>query len=238
MGMAVRIFAATTRVLRRDPGVARRDPRVLGRDPRGLACAVVCCVFVAGCGGGAEQRAVTAPTASVPTRTAPSPTQTAPAPPAGARGDDAIRKRLHLPARVPLRASSTPAPAADLKVVRAWFGRLAAGDPEGAARLFATPARFQNVDAIIRVRDYADAIAVTATLPCGAALRKTTGANGYVVYDAVLTERPGGSCGTGAGGRVRGAIRVEHGRITEWYRLPDTDPGHAAQAPEATGPVV
>jgi hypothetical protein len=40
----------------------------------------------------------------------------------------------------------------------------------------------------------------------------------------VLTQRPGGDCGTGTGHTARGAIRVAHGQIVEWYRLPD-DPG-------------
>jgi hypothetical protein len=46
----------------------------------------------------------------------------------------------------------------------------------------------------------------------------------------VLTQRPGGNCGTGAGKTARGAVRVAHGRIVEWYRLPD-DPGQ--QQPDA-----
>lgn len=134
--------------------------------------------------------------------------------------DAQVRDALHLPARVPLRPRGA-APAAEVRVVRAWLDELSRGQVARAARRFALPARFQNLASIALIRTRTQAEAITASLPCGAHLTRTGAAGGYVVYEARLTNRPGGACGVGVGDVVRGAIRVRDGRITEWYRLPD-----------------
>jgi hypothetical protein len=76
------------------------------------------------------------------------------------------------------------------------------------------------------------------SLSCGAVATEMGGAGVYTIVTFRLTERKGGNCGTGVGGKARGAIRVERRHIKEWYRLPD-EPGGAQQAPPAaSGPVV
>jgi hypothetical protein len=203
---------------------------------RALPLAALAALLVAGCGGGHPTTGASATTAS--TATTPTSPATTPATVPGKASDATVRKALHLPARVPLRATG-PAPAAQVRVVTAWFDRLRGGDSKGAAALFAVPSVFQNIDAIAKLRSHAEAEIVMATLPCGAKVLTTHGANGYVVYGAILTNRKGGDCGTGAGGHVRGAIRVVDGHITEWYRLPDKDGGGASPQPSvAGGPVV
>lgn len=163
--------------------------------------------ILAGCGGGATHLS---PSAHRPAaKRAPTDTQ--------------IRHGLLLPDRVPVRATG-PAPAAQVAVVRGWLDDLRAGNVAAAARRFAVPSRFQNFNDIVFIRSARQARAVTASLPCGAKLTSAGAANGYVVYDARLTDRPGGGCGSGTGAVVRGAVLVRHGRMVEWYRLPDVVP--------------
>jgi hypothetical protein len=162
---------------------------------------------------------------------------TARRPPASRITDARIRSDLELPLRVPLRAGG-PAPAQDVRVVRAWLDRLRHGDVTGAAELFAVPSRFQNISSIQIIHSRLDAERINASLPCGARLVSAGGAGGFVVYRAELTERPGGTCGSGAGDPVRGAIRVRAGHIVEWYRLPDRDIGEPGTLPAVTAPQV
>ena len=58
-------------------------------------------------------------------------------------------------------------------------------------------------------------------MPCGAKIKQANGPKPFVVLVFTLTQRRGGECGTGVGQTARGAIRVAHGQIVEWYRLPD-----------------
>ena len=176
-------------------------------------------VLLAGCGGGAAA-----------TKTV---TQTTPraAPPAvpNRRGptDDEVRRALHLPDRVPLRAQHA-ATAEQVRVVRGWLDALRAGDVRAAARYFSLPARFQNFSNLAIMKTPRDAVAVNASLPCGAKFLRAGAAQGFVVYEARLTNRPGGACGAGVGNVVRGAILVRGGKMIEWYRLPDQTPSSAA----------
>lgn len=174
-----------------------------------------------GCGG-SEQRAAPATTHSAP----PAARQaTTPAPPPS---DAEVRARLRLPSRVPLRATHA-APAAQARVVRAWLDDLRAGHVRQAARLFSLPARFQNLTTLAIIATPAEALAITRSLPCGARMTRAGAARGFVVYEARLTERPGGACGSGVGSIVRGAVLVRDGRMIEWYRLPDRSPPPATQ---------
>ena len=166
--------------------------------------------FAAGCGGGGEE---------------PVPRSGAEAPPAARqegrdRSDARVREELGLPDRVPLRATGAAAFAHE-DVVRRWMDELRRGEVERAAERFALPARFANLGPTTLIRTRGDALSITRSLPCGAEVKRVGGAAGYVVYEAELTERPGGDCGPGVGGRVVGAILVRDGRIAEWWRLPD-----------------
>ena len=154
-----------------------------------------------------------------------------------APNDTAVRRALHLPDRVPLRATGS-APASQVRVVRGWLDELRRGQVARAARSFAVPSRFQNFGTVALIRSATEALVVTASLPCGARMTTVGGAAGFVVYEARLTDRPGGACGAGVGAVVRGAVLVRHGRMVEWYRLPDrSQPGRGAPA-IPTGPAV
>jgi hypothetical protein len=167
------------------------------------AVPLIACALLAGCGGGGDRAAVTAPT-------------TAPVSPS----DAAVREALRLPERVPLRAAGE-APEDDVTVVRSWLEELSAGEVARAASRFGLPARFQNLGSVALIRTREQAVAVTDSLPCGALMTESGAANGFVVYEARLTDRPGGGCGQGVGGIVRGAVLVRDGHMIEWYRLPD-----------------
>jgi hypothetical protein len=190
-----------------------------------LAAASIACILLAGCGGGEQQRRATAAstTATATTATAPS--------------DADVRQALRLPDRVPLRATGE-ATAADVDVVRSWFEDLSAGEVPRAASRFGLPARFQNFDLVVVMKTPAEALLVTDSLPCGAKMTKAGGADGFVVYEARLVDRPGGGCGDGVGGVVRGAILVRDGHMTEWYRLPDRSRPRSGEAVIPDGPIV
>jgi hypothetical protein len=159
----------------------------------------------------------------------------APTTPQTAPSDDQVRGALRLPSRVPLRADGE-APPENVAVVRGWLDELSRGEVRRAARRFGLPARFQNFSSVALIRRPAQALAVTDSLPCGGHMTVAGGANGFVVYEARLTDRPGGACGTGIGSVVRGAVLVRDGHMIEWYRLPDRSSAPGADVP--AGPVV
>ncbi|MFL5844991.1 MAG: hypothetical protein ACJ762_09885 [Solirubrobacteraceae bacterium] len=175
------------------------------------------CVVLAGCGGGDDDAAV----------------RSTPALPQSSAADDRVREALHLPGRVPLRAVGD-APEEDVAVVRGWLDELSRGEVQKAARRFGLPARFQNIASVALIKTPEQALAVTDSLPCGARMTEAGGAAGFVIYEARLTDRPGGDCGQGVGGVVRGAVLVRDGHMIEWYRLPDVRHGQGTDA----GPVV
>ena len=130
---------------------------------------------------------------------------------------------LRLPAHVPRRASG-PADPASVRVIARWLKVLRRGDELGAARYWATGAKFQNATPVLTIDTPIEKVAIQKSLTCGARIKQAGGPKPFVVLVFVLTERPGGDCGDGVGHTARGAIRVAHGQIVEWYRLPD-DPG-------------
>jgi hypothetical protein len=145
------------------------------------------------------------------------------------------RSDLALPPNVPDRPTG-PAQEESRRVINAWLRALRRGDVTRAAHYFALPSKFQNVTPVLTVNSERERIAINLSLPCGAKAVDMGGAGPYTIVTFRLTRRPGGDCGTGVGGTARGAIRVEHGKITEWYRLPD-QPGGQQQAPPApSGP--
>jgi hypothetical protein len=147
------------------------------------------------------------------------------------------RSELDLPAGIPDRATG-PARAEARRVINAWLRALRHGNVKRAAHYFALPSKFQNVTPVLTVNSELERIAINVALPCGAKAVTMGGAGAYTIVTFKLTKRPGGDCGNGVGGTARGAIRVERGKITEWYRLPDR-PGGRPQAPPAPdGPAV
>jgi hypothetical protein len=144
---------------------------------------------------------------------------------------------LALPPGVP-DASTGPAATAARHVINHWLKALRSGNVKRAAHYFALPSKFQNATPVLTVNSEEERIAVTVSLSCGAVATEMGGAGAYTIVTFRLTKRPGGDCGTGVGGRARGAIRVERQHIKEWYRLPD-EPGGAQQSPPApSGPTV
>jgi hypothetical protein len=130
---------------------------------------------------------------------------------------------LFLPAHVPRQARGAADPAA-VKVIARWLRALRSGDEAKAASFWATGAKFQNATPVLTIDTPIEKLAIQKSLTCGAKIRHAAGPRPFVVLVFVLTQRPGGDCGTGTGHTARGAIRVAHGQIVEWYRLPD-DPG-------------
>ena len=145
-------------------------------------------------------------------------TTTRTAPPAAAPSDP--NADLRIPAHVPRRAVGDADPRS-VKVIAQWLRTLQRGDENGAARYWATGAKFQNATPVLTIDTPIEKLAIQKSLPCGAKIKKAGGPKPFVVLVFTLTQRTGGDCGSGAGGTARGAIRVAHGRIVEWYRLPD-----------------
>jgi len=144
---------------------------------------------------------------------------------------------LALPRGVP-DESTGPAAVSARRVITDWLKALRRGDVKRAAHYFALPSKFQNATPVLTVNNEQERLAVNLSLSCGAVATEMGGAGVYTIVTFRLTERKGGNCGTGVGGKARGAIRVERRHIKEWYRLPD-DPGGAQQAPPApSGPSV
>jgi hypothetical protein len=144
---------------------------------------------------------------------------------------------LALPSGVPDRATGPPA-VASRRVINDWLKALRHGQIKTAAHYFALPSKFQNATPVLTVHNEQERIAVNVSLSCGAVATEMGAAGVYTIVTFRLTERKGGNCGTGVGGKARGAIRVERRHIKEWYRLPD-EPGGAQQAPSApSGPSV
>ena len=144
---------------------------------------------------------------------------------------------LALPPGVPDQ-STGPAAIVARHVINDWLRALRRGDVKRAAHYFALPSKFQNATPVLTVHNEQERIAVNVSLSCGAVATEMGGAGVYTIVTFRLTERKGGNCGSGVGGKARGAIRVERQHIKEWYRLPD-EPGGAQQAPPApSGPSV
>ena len=144
---------------------------------------------------------------------------------------------LALPPGVP-DESTGPAAVSARRVITDWLKALRRGDVKRAAHYFALPSKFQNATPVLTVNNEQERLAVNLSLSCGSVATEMGGAGVYTIVTFRLTQRKGGNCGTGVGGKARGAIRVERRHIKEWYRLPD-DPGGAQQAPPApSGPSV
>lgn len=186
---------------------------------------------LAGCGDQATPR----PQASTPAATqrpAPTPPPTRTPKPTDPGQQKLLR--LLVPKGVPTSAKGQPADPGDLAVVKRWLAALTNGDIPAAADTFADGAVVQNFQALQRLRNRGERIAFNAGFPCGAELSTASSVRGYLVVTYRLTDRKDSGC-DGPGGSASGSIKVEHGRMTEWYRLPDVP----SAGPDANpGPVV
>jgi len=145
------------------------------------------------------------------------------------------RSDLALPPNVPDRPTG-PAASESRRVINAWLRALRGGNVKRAAHFFALPSKFQNATPVLTISSERERIAVNLSLPCGAKAIDMGGAGVYTIVTFKLTKRRGGDCGSGVGGKARGAIRVERGKIKEWYRLPDKPGGPQQAPPVSSGP--
>ncbi len=108
-------------------------------------------------------------------------------------------------------------------VVRGWADDLRRGDVDAASARFAVPAVVSNNSPEVRLSSRQDVRGFNASLPCGGRVTKLTEHHGVLLATIVLTDRPGGDCGSGVGGVVQTAFEVRRGLIVRWLRLPDAD---------------
>jgi hypothetical protein len=188
---------------------------------------------LAGCGDKAVPERADAP-ASTTERAAPAPAPSTPTtPPSTPTPQPDPRDLLDLlvPEGVPT-APGGPADEADLAVVERWLTALTKGDIAAAADTFADGTLVQNLRPPMRLADRADRLAFNRQFPCGAEIVDASSVKGYLVVTYRLTDRVDSPC-DGPGGRAAGTIKVEGGKMTEWYRLPDP-----AEQGEPAGPEV
>lgn len=112
----------------------------------------------------------------------------------------------------------------DLKVIEDWSQTLSEGDVEGAAGYFATPSTAENGPVRIEIETLEDAVAFNRTLPCGAEVISAKTVGEFTSATFRLSERPGGGCGSGAGGTASTSFVIEDGKIVEWRRIGDFGP--------------
>jgi hypothetical protein len=122
-----------------------------------------------------------------------------------------------------------------VRVIQEWVDELRAGNVEAASDRFAIPAVVANGTLPVRLTNREQVIAFNESLPCGARLTRAEAHGRFVFATFTLTERPGpGECRAGVGQTARTAFVIHDGRITEWRRLPDENPG----APTGTAPII
>lgn len=119
-------------------------------------------------------------------------------------------------------------------IIAEWAHALNAGDLDQAASYFALPAIVENGTPPVRLTSRAQAREFNALLPCGARLLATSRHGAYTYAKFRLTNRVGGSCGTGAGALAATAFLIRNGKIAEWRRLPN--PGSGRQPPGTPAP--
>jgi len=131
-------------------------------------------------------------------------------------------------------------PRTDEQIIRAWVDQLRAGRVDGASRYFATPATVANGTPPMRLRDVPEVRAFNGSLPCGAQLVRTVKRRRYTIGVFVLTDRPGGDCGSGVGHQAATAFLIRDGKIVEWLRVDvpprQREPDRRAPAPEPGAP--
>jgi hypothetical protein len=125
-------------------------------------------------------------------------------------------------------------------VIEAWSAAMRAGDGRKAADYFTVPAIVQNGGPPLTLSTRPEIVFFNVTLPCGGRVVRTSQRGAYTDVIFVLTDRPGGSCGSGTGHEVATAFLVRDGKIAEWRRLPDPPragtPQRTPSPPTVTGP--
>lgn len=123
----------------------------------------------------------------------------------------------------------------DIQVIEDWADTLSTGDEEGASAYFAVPSVVANGTPPITLKSHDAVVAFNQSLPCGAKLVKAEPDGDLIDATFRLKDRPGGSCGPGAGGLAGTAFEIKDGKITQWRRL-DNLGAPADQKP--SGPIV
>ena len=115
----------------------------------------------------------------------------------------------------------------DVKVISGWIEALSKGDTEAAAGYFAIPSTVENVTVLTKLKTAKDAIAFNESLPCGGKLVSAETTGDFTTATFELTDRPGGDCGSGVGGKASTSFVIEDGEITDWRRVagPGDKPG-------------
>lgn len=129
---------------------------------------------------------------------------------------------------------STDAGDGDRAVIESWARALSDGDVEGAAGYFAIPSTAVNGGLRIEIRSREDAVTFNESLLCGAEVVAARTDGGVTTATFELSDRPGGDCGSGAGGEAATAFRIKDGEIVEWQRV--AVPGGDDAAPPAADP--
>ena len=177
-------------------------------------------LLVAACGGQDEDRfslrtpgANTGTAAVVPAAPSPTPTATPKATP----------KPKPKPKAAAVKGE-------EKRIIRGWSSALRHGHVAAASRYFSLPSVVQNGDQGGALATRSDVEQFNKTLPCGAKLVKTVrGLRAHwVIGTFVLTDRPGGQCGTGTGDRAYVAFMISQHHITEWIRVEAADANPSA----------
>jgi hypothetical protein len=127
-----------------------------------------------------------------------------------------------------------PVTSEEKRVIRGWSEELRHGHVTAASRYFTIPSVVSNIAGGADKLSSRDAVKqFNATLPCGAKLVKTRrSVKRFVVGTFMLTERPGGACGTGTGKLAEVAFLIRHHHINQWVRV--ADPSQATATPTPT----
>ncbi len=156
-------------------------------------------------------------------------------------GDPVAKFPLTNPTPTPTASPSpTPAPqggpvtSEEKRIIRGWSDELRHGHVTAASRYFDVPSVVSNGGGADKLASKADVMEFNSTLTCGAKLVKTRrSVHHFVIGTFELTERPGGTCGTGTGSLAEVAFLIQHHHINQWVRVPDPAP---APTPTATPP--
>jgi hypothetical protein len=155
---------------------------------------------------------------------------------AGCGGSDAKRFDLRTPPSgppAPTTRSLTakdPVTDAEARVIRAWSSQLRHGHVARAARYFALPAVVANGFDPVTISTRKEARQFNKLLSCGAVVTKLERQVHHLVLTTfrLVTRTGPGAHPCGGGATAKSALRVEHGLITQWYRVPDQDTGSGA----------
>ena len=109
----------------------------------------------------------------------------------------------------------------DVQVIEDWSDALRQGDVKAAAGYFAIPSTAENGPLLTKIGSTEDAIAFNDSLPCGAEVISARTEGDLTTATFRLTDRPGGDCGAGIGGKASTSFDIQDGKIVEWRRIDD-----------------